>query len=174
MDPYLGEIRLFAGTFAPLGWNFCDGTLVAISTNDALYALIGTAFGGDGQTTFALPDLRGRVPIHQGRGQGGLSPYVIGQTGGTEQVTLTAQNIPAHTHTLAASKDTGTTPDPTGILIAKAPDDCKIFIERGANTAYNQQHISPSNGGGQPHDNRQPLVAINYIIAMAGIFPSQS
>ena len=172
-EPFLGEIRLFAGTFAPVGWNFCNGELLAISENDALFALIGTTYGGDGQATFALPDLRGRVPVHQGTGQG-LSPYTIGQTGGAEAVTLTVAQIPTHSHTLQVTTNQGTTADPKGNVIAAAPGTCSVFAARPANTLYNSAHVSPSTSGNLPHENRQPFVAINYIIALQGIWPPQN
>jgi microcystin-dependent protein len=161
-DPYLGEIRMFGGNFAPLGWHFCDGTLLPISQYDALYALLGTTFGGDGQTTFALPDLRGRVPLHQGSG------YVMGQLAGSESVTLTTLQIPSHTHTVSA----------TGSSAASTPSN-EFY---GQNT-LNMYAAAPSgamataavsySGGGQPHSNMMPFQAINYIIALEGIFPTQ-
>jgi microcystin-dependent protein len=173
MDPFLGEIRLFAGTFAPAGWNFCDGTVLPISTNDALYALIGTTFGGDGQTTFAVPDLRSRVPIHQGQGAG-LPAYTIGETGGTESVTLVVTQTPAHNHLFNAQPITGTVDDPTGAFVSIPADTtCLIYRSATAAVALAAGTIG-SAGGSQPHENRQPFVAINYIIALAGIFPSQN
>ena len=173
MDPFLGEIKLFAGTFAPVGWNYCDGTLLSISTNDALYALLGTTYGGDGVNTFAVPDLRGRVPIHQGS-QTGLPTYVIGQVGGVTSVTLLASNMPAHSHTLSATAELGKDADPRGKLLGAADDTCLIYKESATATVpLSPAHVGPS-GGSQPHDNMQPYLAMNYIIATSGIYPSQS
>ena len=173
MEPFLGEIKLFAGTFAPADWHFCDGTLLPISTNDALYSLIGTTYGGDGVTTFGIPDLRGRVPVHAGQGAG-LSAYQPGEAGGQEQVSLLTVNLPKHTHQLMASTVLGAGADPTNNVIAQAAAGCNVFVKRAANTAYSGSHMAASGGNGQPHENRQAYVAINYIIALAGVFPSQS
>jgi microcystin-dependent protein len=173
MDPFLGEIRLFAGIFAPQGWNFCDGTLLPISNNDALYALIGNTYGGDGQSTFALPDLRSRVPLHQGQDTLG-NTYSIGSTGGSESVTLTSAQIPAHGHTFNVQTIKGTSDDPTGnFLCTPADPNCLLFRSTTANVALAGGTVGPS-GGGSPHENRQPFVAINFIIALEGIFPPQS
>lgn len=174
MEPFLGEIRIFAGNFAPDGWNMCDGTLLSISSNDALYALIGTTYGGDGQSTFALPDLRGRVPVHQGQGQG-LSQYIIGQVGGTEEVTLITNQMPSHNHLIVATTEAGKTNDPTGAFLGAALDTCKLYLTATpADTAMDPSMIGPSTGGNQPHENRQSFLAMNYIIALAGVFPSQN
>jgi microcystin-dependent protein len=170
-DPFLGEVKMFAGTFAPVGWNFCDGTLLAIASNDALFTLLGTTYGGDGQTTFALPDLRGRVPVHMGT----LSSqsYVMGQMSGTESVTLVATHLPTHTHTLAANPALGTTNLPTGNVLSMTTDDVKLYYEGQATDAMNPGAIQPS-GGSQPHENMQPYGCVNYIIATAGIYPPRS
>ena len=169
-DPFIGEIRLFAGNFAPLNWAFCNGATQAISENDALFSLIGTTYGGDGQQTFNLPDLRGRVPVHQGQGAG-LQPYVAGQNGGAEQVTLTAAQIPAHTHVLQASTDPGTAVSPAGALLADSA--VKRYFEAAASVALHPDSVTAS-GGSQPHDNRMPFLAVSYIIALFGIYPAQA
>ena len=171
MDPFIGEIRLFAGTYAPTGWNFCDGTLLQLSQYDALYALLGTTYGGDGRATFALPDLRGRVPVHQGAGPG-LSNYTMGQTGGVEMVTLTSANMPPHTHALFVSTAAGTANVPTGNVLAQAPSGSNVYRETTGTVAFSASQIIPT-GGSQPHENRQPFQAMNYIIALEGIWPSQ-
>jgi microcystin-dependent protein len=171
MDPFLGEIRLFCGTYAPVGWAFCDGSLQQISGNEALYNLVGTSYGGNGVSTFALPDLRGRVPMHQGT-LGGVS-YVIGQTGGAESVPLTIGDMPSHNHTLFATNIAGTSNDPTGRVFAQADAECKVYIELNGTVAMNAAHIAPAGGTSVPHDNMQPFIAVNYIIATAGIYPSQ-
>ena len=170
MDPYIGQITLFGGTFAPLGWAFCDGQLLPISQYDALFSLIGTIYGGDGQTNFALPDLRSRVPIHQGQGAG-LSNRVIGQTGGQEQVTLTIGQIPSHTHQPAASAVGGTANQPGGNVWA-ATTGARQFAAV-ANASMNAAAIG-SAGQNQAHENRPPYQAVNYIIAVEGIYPSRS
>ncbi|MEP7075406.1 MAG: tail fiber protein [Acidobacteriota bacterium] len=167
-DPFIGEIRIFAGNFAPANWAFCDGSLQAISQNDTLFALIGTTYGGDGQETFALPDLRGRLPIHAGQGPG-LSNYVLGQFAGNENVTLNSNQMPQHTHIAGANSGTGTLGSPAGAVWAAA----------GA-TIYNTTPNTPMNatattsaGGNQPHDNMHPYLVITFIISLFGIFPSQ-
>jgi len=162
-SPYIGEIRLVPYNFAPVGWAFCNGQLLAIADNDALFNLIGTTYGGDGQTTFELPDLQGRVPIHQ------TSNYAIGQLGGTESVTLTTQQIPAHNHMVATSAS-GNSPSPAGHYPAVAP-----VAAYGTTFAKNMAANSIGSGGGsQPHDNRQPSLTLNFIISLFGIFPSQT
>jgi microcystin-dependent protein len=161
MDPYLGEIRMFGGNFAPVGWAFCNGQLLAISENDALFTLLGTQFGGDGQSTFGLPDLRGRVPIHQGSG------FVIGQSGGAETVTLTASQLPAHSHSVRLAIGGTPTADPSGSLVAAAGPN--LFATGPATTLS-----TSANGGSQPHDNMAPFLGISFIIALFGIFPSQT
>jgi microcystin-dependent protein len=170
MDAYIGEIRMFGGNFAPAGWEFCQGQLLSIAENDALFALIGTTYGGDGQTTFALPDLRGRIPIHAGQGPG-LTNRVIGQVLGVESVTLTASQI-AHTHLLRVSNASGTTTDPTNAFLAKQAASLNVYGDAPA-VALNSQTIGTA-GGSQPHENRQPFLAINFIISLYGVFPSQN
>jgi microcystin-dependent protein len=167
--PYVGEIRLFAGTFAPLGWLSCEGQVLPISENDTLFQLIGTTYGGDGQETFQLPDLRGRVPVHQGTGPG-LQPYVPGESFGVEEVTLMPQQLPSHGHSLLASAGGGAQSSPEGALLASAPTTARYTratpdLELGAAT------VVPV-GGSQPHDNRIPSLTIRYIISLFGVFPS--
>jgi microcystin-dependent protein len=169
-SPFVGEIRLFAGNFAPAGWAFCDGSVLSIATNDVLFALIGTTYGGDGQTTFTLPDLRGRIPIHMGQGAG-LSNYVIGQNGGVETVTLTTQQIPAHSHTLAATASPGHLASPAGALPARHRDYMS-FLDAGPGPAMNAQSLGVA-GGSQPHDNMPQYLCVSFIISLFGIFPSQ-
>lgn len=174
MEPYVGEVRLFAGTFAPQGWAFCDGRLLPISQNDILFALIGTAYGGDGQTTFALPDLRGRIPLGQGQGPG-LSQRVLGQSFGSETVTLLATQMPAHNHPFTASKTEAVSLSPTGAVFASNATNNFYAPNSGS---VQQQTLDPRTvavaGGSQPHNNIMPSTAINYIIALFGIFPSQN
>ena len=167
-QPYVGEIRMFAGNFAPAGWEFCSGQLMPISENETLFQLIGTTYGGDGESTFALPDLRGRLPLHQGQGSG-LSPVVLAETGGAEEITLTINQIPAHTHSYLASSGSASTTVPGNNLLATALQDA--YIED-----LTAQNLSPaavvSVGGSQPHTNFQPYLCVNFIISLFGIFPS--
>lgn len=176
--PYIGEIRMFAGNFPPNGWAFCDGALQPISENEALFALIGTTYGGDGQSTFALPDLRGRVPVHQGTQAG--NNYVIGQLGGSETVTLNNNQIPAHNHLVGASTAMpvqSLNPTPItgvpGTMVPASPAKPRLYAAPGANVAMAPNAVQPS-GGNQPHENMAPFLAINFIIALFGVFPSQS
>lgn len=167
---------MFGGNFAPLNFAFCDGSLLPISENDALFALIGTTYGGDGQTTFALPDLRGRVPIGQGTGPG-LSSFVIGQAAGVEQVTLLSTQMPGHTHALMASGITGTVASPSGAALANgSAANTNVYRTStdftGAVTLHGST-VAPS-GGSQPHENMQPFLATNFIISLFGIFPSRN
>lgn len=170
-SPFIGEIRMFGGNFAPLNWAYCNGALIPISQNDALYVLLGTTYGGDGVNTFALPNLSGRTPVHQGQGLG-LSNYVIGQVGGTENVTLNVNQYPAHTHTLLASSDAGTLPGPGNDVLAGSTT-MKAYTDLAANVSLNPAALS-SSGGSQPHDNMQPFLCISFIICLFGIFPSQN
>ena len=162
--PYVGEIRMFAGTFAPAGWAFCNGQLLSISENEVLFQLIGTTYGGDGQETFALPDLQGRLPVHVGPG------FVQGQSGGQESVTLTLQQIPSHTHPVIATSDTHTAALPGANYLAAGPD---IYDPNNGTSAMASSSISVA-GGSQPHDNFQPYLCVNFILSLFGIFPSQS
>jgi microcystin-dependent protein len=169
-EPFIGEIKMFAGNFAPRNWAFCDGQLLAISQYDALFSLLGTTYGGDGRTTFGLPDLRGRLPIHMGSGPG-LSTRPIGQKSGQETVSLTAAQVPAHTHQMMATEDAGETTDPSGQVLAQATDD--IYSTASPDTSMASAAISAS-GGSQPHDNIQPFLCIHFIIALFGIYPSRN
>jgi microcystin-dependent protein len=172
-QPYVGEIRLFAGNFNPNGWAFCNGQLLPISENDVLFQLIGTTYGGDGESTFALPNLQSRIPIHMGTGPTGTT-YIIGETGGVESVTLTTNQIPTHTHPLLASTDPGTGTNPAGaVLGALSPVSIYKANVTPPNVAMSAQSVV-STGGSQPHDNMQPFLCINYIISLFGIFPSQT
>jgi microcystin-dependent protein len=175
-DPFIGEIRLFAGNFAPAGWAFCAGQIVAISGNEALYQLIGTTYGGNGQSNFALPNLQSRVPVHAGTGAG--SSYSLGQTGGVETVSLTVQQMPSHNHTLGASTTGQTLAPATNTLLGAAtapgqPGSTYVYRAAPENATLNPSTILNS-GSSQPHTNIQPYVAVNYIIALYGRFPTQS
>ena len=163
-QPYVGEIRMFAGNFAPAGWMFCEGQLLPISENQTLFQLIGTTYGGDGESTFGLPDLRGRIPIHQGNG------FILAETGGAEEVTLTVQQIPVHTHGLLGSTANAQQSAPANQVLARTTG-ADIY---GSDTPYgamNAAAISPV-GGSQPHENQQPYLCIDFIISLFGIFPS--
>lgn len=170
MEPFIGQIIMFGGNFAPKGWAFCDGQLLPIAQNSALFSILGTTYGGDGRTTFALPDLRGRVSIHPGRGPG-LSTYLLGEKGGTEEVTLTLNEIPSHNHSVLANSAVGTSPDPAGNFLANTG----AFDNEYINNANVNMHPSMINkaGGSQSHTNLQPFLCVNYIIAMYGVFPSR-
>jgi microcystin-dependent protein len=172
-DPFLGEIRLFGGNFAPRGWSFCDGSLLAISQNDALFALLGTTYGGDGQSTFGLPDLRGRLPIHMGTQPGGPT-YTLGESAGSESVTLTQAQMPAHSHALLASQSPAEGADPRGNVLAGS-DSSNFYGPANADkaAAMNPGFVGQT-GGSQPHDNLQPFLCVSFIIALEGIFPQQS
>ena len=169
-QPYVGEIRMFAGNFAPNGWMFCDGQLLPISENETLFNLIGTTYGGDGESTFGLPNLQSRVPIHMGTNAG--ITYQLAEAAGVESVTLTTQQIPSHTHPLMASNELGTLPSPQDNVVARlAVGD--VYSSEPPFAAMSAQAISQV-GGSQPHDNMQPFLCINYIISLFGIFPSQN
>ena len=167
-QPYVGEIRMFAGNFPPNGWMFCEGQLLPISENETLFQLIGTSYGGDGEETFGLPDLRGRAPLHQGTLQG--TPYTLSETGGVEQVTLTTQTIPTHSHTMSGSLNAATSPTPTTVVIGKSTA-INAFINAQPPDPLNAQTITPL-GGSQPHENMQPYLCVDFIISLFGIFPS--
>jgi len=170
-EPFIGEIQIFAGNFAPTGWAFCDGQLLPIASNTALFSLLGTTYGGNGQTTFALPDLRGRVPIHPGQGPG-LSPRSLGESAGVENVTLATTEMAAHAHTLGASSASGSSDSPAGKVAARSPAAIPQYAAvANANLAAT---AIGSAGGSQPHNNMQPYLALTYIIALTGIFPSRS
>jgi microcystin-dependent protein len=169
-SPYVGEIRMFAGNFNPSGWAFCNGALIPISENDTLFNLIGTTYGGDGQNTFALPDLRGRIPLHMGTGGG--SSYVIGQLSGVESVTLTTAQIPAHGHSVnATSTNQVQSPGSNTFPAVSTPQNRNVYGPLNAAVQLFNGTIAPA-GGGQPHENRQPFLCINFIISLFGIFPS--
>jgi microcystin-dependent protein len=163
-QPYVGEIKIFAGNFAPAGWMFCEGQLLPIAENDTLFVLLGTTYGGDGQETFGLPDLRGRLPMHQGNG------FILAETGGVEEVTLTTSQIPSHRHALLASNGTATGSAPNGMLPANT--QAATYFNLADNPAtMSPQSIAPA-GGSQPHTNVQPYLCVNFIISLFGIFPS--
>jgi microcystin-dependent protein len=172
VNPYIGQITLVGFNFAPLGWAFCNGQLLPIDQNQALFQLVGTIYGGDGQTTFALPDLRSRIPLHQGQGSG-TSNYTIGQTGGSENVTLTSNQIPSHTHQAQCFTGGSNSGSPVNAVWAQASNDQPY--KSGTTGAANMTSgaIGPA-GGNQPHANLMAYQALNYIIALQGIFPSQN
>lgn len=169
-EPYIGEIRMFAGTFNPAGWIFCDGRLLPIDQFDTLFNLIGTTYGGDGQSTFAVPDLRGRVPVHMGQGPGITQNYSIGEVGGVEEVTLTSQQIPLHNHAMMASTGPGGSPNPAGNVIG-SPPAVKLFEREAPELKLAASMVLPV-GSSQPHENRMPFLTITYIVAYSGIYPS--
>ena len=162
-QPYVGEIRMFGGNFAPAGWMFCEGQLLPISENDTLFQLIGTTYGGDGQSTFALPDLRGRIPIHQGNG------FILSETGGAEEITLTVNQIAAHSHPMLASYDPASVKGAQNGLLGRTPADA--YASEFTPDVLSPQTIS-SVGGSQPHTNFQPYLCVDFIISLFGIFPS--
>ena len=170
-QPFIGEIRIFGGNFAPVGWAFCNGALQPIDQNTALFSLIGTTYGGDGQTTFALPDLQGRVPLHQGTNPSNQNSYILGQHGGVENVTLTTNQIPAHSHVPQASSLGATNRDPAGNVWAAW--NSSQYSDQPPNVGMNEGAIGLT-GGSQPHSNLVPFVAVNFIISLFGIFPSQN
>ncbi|MGR8935953.1 MAG: phage tail protein [Gammaproteobacteria bacterium] len=169
-EPFVGEIRMFAGNFAPRGWAFCDGQLLAVSQNDALFSLLGTIYGGDGRTTFGLPDLRGRLPIHAGDGPG-LSPRPLGAKGGEESVTLTVNQLPSHEHPLQASQGPATDTRPVGNAPAQAPA-ADVWSTRSPAVDMAADSISYI-GGSRSHTNLMPFLCVNFIIALFGIYPSR-
>jgi microcystin-dependent protein len=169
-DQYVGEVRMFAGNFAPVGWLFCDGSLLPIANFDTLFNLVGTTYGGDGVTTFAVPDLRGRAPAHSGAAPG-VDTVVQGQLVGEESVTLTVQQIPAHTHPPRAAAEQALSSSPAGAVWAAWADH--PYASTAPTVAMNGSAIGPS-GGNQPHDNMPPFLTVNFIIATTGIYPSQS
>lgn len=175
MDPFIGQIALFAGNFAPRGWALCDGQLLQIASNSALFSILGTTYGGDGRTTFGLPDLRGRAPIHPGSGPG-LTVRNLGQKGGVEAVTLSDAQMPAHGHGVKASGANGTTTDPTNAYPAKIIASADVIINSYAATenALMNAAMIASTGGGASHGNMQPFLGLNYIIALVGVYPSRN
>jgi microcystin-dependent protein len=163
-QPYVGEIRMFAGNFAPAGWQFCEGQLLPISENETLFQLIGTTYGGDGQSTFALPDLRGRMPVHMGNG------FVLAETGGAEEITLTVSQIAAHSHPLLGANALANDPNPPNNLRGES-SVASLYQSAAPTTAMAPGSVS-SAGGSQPHTNFQPYLCIDFIISLFGIFPS--
>lgn len=164
-QPYVGEIRMFAGNFPPNGWMFCEGQLLPIAENETLFQLIGTTYGGDGQETFALPDLRGRLPLHQGNG------FILAETGGAEEITLTVSQIPAHSHPLLATSGSGNSTAPAGSVLASTDGTIQPYISDAPALNMNAAAITPV-GGSQPHTNFQPYLCVDFIISLFGIFPS--
>jgi microcystin-dependent protein len=165
-QPFIGEIRMFGGNFAPVGWNFCDGTLLDISQYPDLFQLIGTTYGGDGQKTFSLPDLRGRIPVHVG----GI--YQLGQMAGVETVTLTAPQLPTHSHNFMGSGDVANSPNPQGNVAARS-GQVNMFVNADASIPMDPNAIGIT-GGSESHDNFQPYLCITFIISLYGIFPPPS
>jgi microcystin-dependent protein len=165
-QPYVGEIRMFAGNFAPAGWMFCEGQLISIAENEVLFQLIGTTYGGDGESSFALPDLRGRLPIHQGNG------FILAETGGAEEITLTVSQIPAHSHPLLGTSNVAADGNPGGRVVGEVGSAGGfLYLEDTPTVSLAPQAIS-SVGGSQPHTNFQPYLCVNFIISLFGIFPS--
>jgi microcystin-dependent protein len=171
-QPYIGEIRMFGGSFAPAGWAMCNGQTIPIAENDALFQLIGTTYGGDGQETFALPNLQSRFPVHQGQGPGISNNYQLGEAGGVESVTLTTQQIPIHTHAALCSNVGGTGSDPAGGVWATS-DTTQYQTGSGPDTNMANMPTTPQ-GGSQPHDNMTPYLVVTFIISLFGVFPSQN
>jgi microcystin-dependent protein len=173
-DQYIGEIRMFGGNFAPRDWALCNGQLLNISEYEPLFMLLGTTYGGDGQTTFALPNLCGRIPVHMGTNQRTGTNYQIGAQAGAETVTLTSTQMPAHTHAVQAITDDGNVPGPANALWAKSNlNQFATPTKGGVGTGMAANAVS-AQGGSQPHDNMMPSLCVNFIIALNGIFPSQS
>jgi len=168
-QPYVGEIRMFAGNFPPNGWQFCEGQPLPISENEVLFQLIGTTYGGDGESTFNLPNLASRVPIHMGTGPDGTT-YQLGEMAGTEQETLTVQQIPSHTHPPIGTNNPGSQVTPGGMMFAQGVAQNYAFLSA---IALSAQAVGPT-GGSQPHENTQPFLCINFIISLFGVFPSQT
>lgn len=165
-QPYVGEIRMFAGNFPPAGWMFCEGQLLPISENETLFQLIGTTYGGDGESTFALPDLRGRIPIHQG------NSFILAETGGAEEITLTVNQISAHSHPMLASPGIGSAPTGQNNVLAKLTN---VDLYSGDSPDTNMSPVAiAAVGGSQPHTNFQPYLCVDFIISLFGIFPSQT
>lgn len=169
MEQYIGEIRMFGGDYAPEGWAFCDGQLLSITQNEALFSLIQTTYGGDGQTTFALPDLRGRVPLHQGTHAG--TPYLLGSKGGAETETLSVDQLPSHTHGVQASSESGNTDQPSDAFWARSTTD--QYATTDLNTQMSSDAIADS-GEGRGHENMMPYLSMSFIISLVGVYPSRN
>jgi microcystin-dependent protein len=163
-QPYVGEIRIFAGNFAPAGWSFCEGQLLPISENETLFNLIGTTYGGDGESTFALPDLRGRIPLHQGNG------FILAETGGVEEITLSVSQIAAHTHSAMGTNNIGQQANPHNHVPARVTGS-DVYGVNQPHADLSAATVQPV-GGSQPHLNFQPYLCVNFIISLFGIFPS--
>jgi microcystin-dependent protein len=173
-EPFIAEVRIFAGNFAPRGWAFCNGQLLPISQNTALFSLIGTTYGGDGRTTTALPNLQGRAPMHAGRGPG-LTSRRLGQRGGTETVTLSQQQLPNHNHALRGTQIPASTNSPSATTsLARSIGGLAYQTDTSSNLANLAPQSLPNTGGSQPHNNMQPYLTINFIIALVGLYPSRS
>ncbi|XEC95621.1 phage tail protein [Paenibacillus tarimensis] len=170
-DQFIGEIRMFGGGYAPQGWALCDGSILPVSGNEALFSLIGTTYGGDGQSNFALPDLRGRIPVHAGTNPATQTNYSLAQSGGTETVTLTADQLPVHTHVAAANSTGSEEKNPEGMFWGTS--NIRPYSTGEVNGTMNSAAIAPA-GQNQPHDNMMPTLTVNFIIALDGIYPSQS
>jgi len=170
-EPFVGEIRMFAGNFAPRGWAFCDGQLLAVSQNDALFSLLGTVYGGDGRTTFGLPDLRGRIPIHAGSGPG-LSPRRLGAKAGAENDTLTVNQLPSHSHRIKAVSSAATTSNPSSSDTLAQSAGYDLYVPESGQTNMASSSIT-NIGGSRSHTNLMPYICINFIIALVGIYPSR-
>ena len=172
MDPFVAEIRIFPFNFAPKGWAWCDGQLLPISQNTALFSLLGTTYGGDGKSTFALPDMQGNAPMHPGQGPG-LSLHDLGETGGSDTVTLLESEIPAHSHVINASGTDATDQQPTNELLAGGVGGISMYAAPGALTALSPNALAPT-GGDQPHNNMQPYLTLYFNIALQGVFPPRT
>ena len=173
-EPFVGEIRMFAGNFAPRGWAFCDGQILAVSQNDALFSLYGTIYGGDGRTSFGLPDLRGRIPIHQGDGPG-LSFRRLGSKAGGETETLTTSQMANHNHTFNASTATGTSNNAQGLVLGESIPGFRYLKADAVGAIMPFSNVSVGNtGGSRAHTNLQPTLCINFIVALVGIYPSRT
>lgn len=171
-DPFVGEIRMFGGSFAPAGWAFCQGGLLPISENETLFNLIGTTYGGDGQETFGIPNLAGRVPVHAGQGPGITQSYVIGEMAGVENVTLTTQTIPIHTHAVVGTNAIGSEANAANNFLASS-FSINVYGVFTPTNAFANTAITPV-GGSQPHENMMPYLCVTFIISLFGIFPSQN
>jgi microcystin-dependent protein len=172
-SPYIGEIRMFGGNFAPAGWAMCQGQLMPISQNDALFTLIGTTYGGDGQETFGLPDLQGRMPIHAGQGPGISQNYQLGEQAGVESVTLSTQQIPAHNHALGCASDFAQDAQPQNGFFAQL-NTGTLYIGPADPLANLNAGMASPVGGSQPHDNMMPYLCVTFILSLFGVFPSQT
>jgi microcystin-dependent protein len=170
-EPFVGEIRMFAGNFAPQGWAYCDGQLLAVSQNDALFSLFGTIYGGDGRTTFGLPDLRGRIPIHAGSGPG-LTPRTLGSKSGAENVTVTVNQLPSHTHPMQATEELADSPNPGGQIAARSTT-VDLYINENPSSNLAATSIT-STGGSQSHPNIMPFLCVHFIVALFGVYPSRN